>query len=95
MRETREELGLRLDPAMLGWRQSYPRLHGQPGVTWLFVMRDDSLDPARIALGDEGQAWRLMRQQEFVSHPRAVPHLAERLGAQLAASTGTGEAGGG
>jgi 8-oxo-dGTP diphosphatase len=88
LRETEEELGLRFDAVRLGWRRRFPPQPGQPGPTWLFVLRDDALDPARIALGAEGQAGRLMPVAEFLGHARAVPHLAGRLAAYLAEAAG-------
>lgn len=34
---------------------------------------------AAIRFGDEGQEWRMMPVQEFIAHPRAVPHFRQRV----------------
>lgn len=84
LRETEEELGLRLAASAVGWHRAYPRPEGQPGVTWFFVHDGQEVDIAGIRLGDEGQRWTLMPVAEYLAHPRAIPHLASRLRDYLA-----------
>jgi 8-oxo-dGTP diphosphatase len=82
-RETLEELGFAPDTARIGWRRAYPGADGR--VAWFFVLRDERFDEGVVRLGDEGQGWALMPVAEFLGHPLAVPHLAQRLGEYLAA----------
>lgn len=44
-----------------------------------FVARWDDLSDQAIILGDEGQCWRWMALQDFITHEKAVPSLKERL----------------
>jgi len=79
LRELREELSLRLRPGDLIWRREYTSSHAGALPSWFFAAELPWINPAGIYLGDEGQAWRLMPVPQFLSHPKAVPHLAERL----------------
>ena len=85
LREVREELALHLDPDRLDGGRTYPGVLPGQGTVWLFVARLDDLDPATLRLGCEGRRFALMPVAEFVRHPRAVPHLARRLGALVSA----------
>jgi 8-oxo-dGTP diphosphatase len=76
LRETFEEVGLRLHESDLTWSNSYLRPRG---VVWIFAAhlpRDRSRD---IRFGSEGQGWRLMPPQTYIAHPLAVPHFAGQL----------------
>lgn len=84
LRETREELGLVIVPALVGWGRRYPHWSGR-GSSWLFACELPDLDEASIRLGDEGQGWALMGVAEFRAHPGVIPHLAARLGDYLGA----------
>ncbi|MCV6597648.1 MAG: NUDIX hydrolase [Mangrovicoccus sp.] len=76
LRETFEESGLRFSPQDLRWGRCF----GQGARrTWFFVARADLTQIGRIRFGNEGQGWRLMRPDEFQNHPRAIPHLCQRL----------------
>jgi 8-oxo-dGTP diphosphatase len=77
LRETREELGVEIDPAAVLWSRAYPR-EGR-GDSWFFVVRDDGFDAARVRFGDEGRGWALMPLSRFLTGPRVVPSLAARL----------------
>jgi 8-oxo-dGTP diphosphatase len=79
LRELAEELGLALNEADLHWQKDYSRPLGLPGRTWMFVSVQDEFDPATVVMGDEGQGWQMMPVQEFLDHPKAVPHLVQRL----------------
>ncbi len=76
LRETAEEVGLRLDPADLTYARRYSR---PAGDSWFFAAH---LPPERaqaIVFGDEGQGWDLMLPQTYLAHPRAVPNFCSRL----------------
>lgn len=72
LRETREEVGLYLEPSALIWRQQLNR-----GV--FFAAHLPAHSEEQIVLGGEGQGWLLMEPNTYVSHPEAIPHFAEMV----------------
>ena len=48
-------------------------------TSWLFSGVLDLQEIAAIRFGDEGQEWRMMPVEQFIAHPRAVPHFRERV----------------
>lgn len=82
LRETEEELGLKIPRRAIGWSRLYPG--PEPAGCWFFAAELPELDPARIRMGDEGQEWRLMPVAAFLAQPLAVPHLRDRLRDYLA-----------
>ena len=76
LRECREELGIAVPRGAVVWQGRFAE--GRQ-VKWFFVARLPEAAVAQIALGDEGQCWRLMTQDEFLDHPRAVPAFQDRL----------------
>ena len=80
LRETREEVGLLLDPRMICWGRQFGV---GAAVTWFFVGNVAPGQLAQVVLGDEGQDWALMPVEEFLNHPKAVPRFQERLRAYL------------
>lgn len=82
-RETREEVGLDLaDPALAAdwlWEAPFPSATRAGTVSWFFVLRLAPGAEARIALGDEGQGWRLVTPAAFLVMPDAVGFLQDRL----------------
>lgn len=83
LRETEEELGLRLPPSAIGWQRAYPGVLEGQTVTWFLAAEPAALDLSRIRLGDEGQGWRAMPVAEFLSHTLAIGHLKTRLAEYL------------
>ena len=84
LRETREEVGLWLEPRDLQWRRFYEA----PRPVWFFAAW---LPPARVrevVFGDEGLGWSLMVPEEFAAHADAIPHFAERVGTVLEEGAG-------
>ena len=78
-REAREEVGLDLGAAEWLWDSAYPSAT-QPGrVISFHVLRLPATAEQDIVFGDEGQGWRLVPPEEFLSMPKAVPSLQERL----------------
>ena len=76
LRECHEELGIRVPEEAVVWQGSFD----EAGRTkWFFVARMPAQAEAEIVFGDEGQRWRLMDEDEFLTHPRAVPAFQDRL----------------
>lgn len=76
LRETFEEVGLRLSEADIVWSVSYPRPRG---TVWFFVSHQPSTVGDDVRFGNEGRCWRLMPPEEYCAHPKAVPHFTEQL----------------
>ncbi len=84
LRETREEVGLVLAPADLIWKRGYRR----PSPVWFFAARLSPARQAEVQLGSEGQEWKLMPPEDYLSHSLAIPHFADRLRQALAEGAG-------
>lgn len=85
LRECREELGIAVPRDTVVWQGRFTE---GSQVKWFFVARLAADAAAQIALGDEGQCWRLMTQDEFLDHPRAVPAFQDRLRVYLDETVG-------
>jgi 8-oxo-dGTP diphosphatase len=81
LRETEEEIGLRLTVDDLSWSRHYQRPRGW---VWFFVSHQPAGLVSDIRLGSEGQRWRLMDPQDYCAHPLAVPHFTTQIGQYLA-----------
>ncbi len=81
VRETQEELGLRIGEHELGWGQRFDRPQG--GHVWFFAAHLPVMRGGDIKFGDEGQYWRLMMPQDYLRHPQAIPHFQDRLALYL------------
>ncbi|CAM3055890.1 8-oxo-dGTP diphosphatase [Paracoccus aminovorans] len=78
LRELQEEFGLRLSPDRLQGRVF--AAWNDPGrQSWMFHGELCPEEIAAIRFGDEGQEWRMMPVQQFIAHPRAVPHFRQRV----------------
>ena len=77
IRETEEELSIRLEPGDLVWKQVFPRDNQLP--VWFYAAHLSAARVEEIKLGDEGQRWQLMDAGTYLAHPKAIPHFAERL----------------
>lgn len=80
LRETREEVGLMIDPAEIVWRNSHQRPHGR---VWFFVAHMPAKAAADIVFGDEGLGWGLIEPSEFLSRSDAIPHFRDQLARYL------------
>ncbi|MGY3438832.1 MULTISPECIES: NUDIX hydrolase [unclassified Marinovum] len=76
LRETAEEVGLRVTPAQLIYRRAYQRPHG---LVVFFAAHLPAEAAQDVVFGDEGQGWMLMAPEAFATHPEAVPHFREQL----------------
>ena len=78
-REVYEELGIHLDEDCLLWSKIYPSVifEDKQSVFMVGQLRQEQFD--NITFGDEGQAYKLMSIEEFLSSSQVVPQLQERL----------------
>lgn len=79
LREVHEEFGLHLTPRHLTFRAVLPSLldPSKPAVFFAGQITRDEV--AAIRFGSEGQAWKLMQTTEFLSHPKAIPAMQQRV----------------
>ena len=78
-REAREEVGLDLSAAEWLWESPFPSATRAGQVIWFHVLRLPAGTEEAIVFGDEGQGWMLIPPEQFLSMPKAVPALQERL----------------
>lgn len=76
LRECREELGLLVPHSAILWGRKF---HEGVEAKWFFVAQMPQNVAADIVFGDEGQEWRLMDEDTFIHHPKAVPAFQDRL----------------
>ncbi|MFK7753410.1 MAG: NUDIX hydrolase [Sedimentitalea sp.] len=76
LRETDEEVGLRLSEKDLVWANRYTRPRG---IVWFFAAHLDHDVQKQIKFGDEGQRWALMEPSVYCRDPLAVPHFVDQL----------------
>ena len=85
LRETREELGIHVDPANVVWGKGFER---PAGNKWFFVAQVSASVADEITLGDEGQMWRLMSPEQYSELPNHIPKFAGRLSLYLSGVAG-------
>ncbi|TNJ41071.1 NUDIX hydrolase [Phaeobacter sp. B1627] len=76
LRETEEEVGLRLLRPQLTHARCYPN---EEGHSWFFAAHLDMSSVDDIRFGNEGQGWELMAPQDYLSHPLGIPNFKSRL----------------
>ena len=79
IRETREEVGLDVSGAEWLWEWGYPSVNRPEAPICFFVLRLPAEAERDIVFGDEGQGWKLIPPQDFLTMPRAVPSLQASL----------------
>lgn len=79
LRETTEEFGLVLPPAVVIHAASYPSHQPGRADVAFFVARITAEDVAAIVFGSEGQRWEMMAVDDFLSRPDAVRELQQAL----------------
>jgi 8-oxo-dGTP diphosphatase len=77
LRETDEELTLRIDASSVNWGRSYDTSSGD--ISWFFAAHVAQSVERDIVLGDEGQRWGLMSVDQFLNHEMVVPQFKPRL----------------
>ena len=78
-REVYEELGIHLTEDCLLWSKVYPSMlyEGRQSVFMVGQLSQDQFDS--ITFGDEGQGYKLMNIEEFLTSSQVVPQLQGRL----------------
>ena len=78
-REVFEELGIHLTEDCLLWSKVYPSMlfEGKESVFLVGKLTQEQFD--KIVFGDEGQGYRLMSIEEFLSSDNVVPQLQDRV----------------
>ena len=78
-REVYEELGIHLTEDCLLWSKVYPSMlfADKQSVFLVGLLTQAQFDS--IVFGDEGQGYKLMSIEEFLSSDKVVPQLKERL----------------
>ena len=76
LRETQEEVGLKLTENDLGWSSQHMQPHGK---VWFFVAHLPKEVASKVMLGDEGQGWRTMTPEEYCEHPLSIDHFSMQL----------------
>lgn len=77
IREVREEVAIQLQPCDLIWARRFERAGELP--TWFFAAHLAEARAADLSLGDEGQALARWPVDQFLHHPKAIPHFRDRL----------------
>ena len=78
-REVYEELGIHLTEDCLLWGKVYPSMlfEGKESVFLVGKLTQEQFD--KIVFGDEGQGYKLMSIDEFLSSDKVVPQLQDRV----------------
>ena len=78
-REVYEELGIHLIEDCLLWSKVYPSMlyEGRESIFMVGQLRQEQFDS--ITFGDEGQGYKLMNIEEFLTSSQVVPQLQGRL----------------
>ena len=78
-REVYEELRIHLTEDCLLWSKVYPSMlfEGKESVFLVGKLRQEQFDS--IVFGDEGQGYKLMSIDEFLSSDKVVPQLQDRV----------------
>lgn len=85
LRETKEELGLSIDPDLVVWGKCTEQ---KTGDKWFFVAQAAPEVVADVVFGDEGQRWDLMTPEQYCKLPNHIPRMAEQLQNYLVGNTG-------
>ncbi|MCX7565578.1 NUDIX hydrolase [Sulfitobacter sp. F26169L] len=81
LRECREELGLEVPEQSVQWGRKF---YEGDIAKWFFVAQMPQREMGNIEFGNEGQEWKLMREQTFLNHNKAVPAFQARLAVWIA-----------
>ena len=78
-REVHEELGIHLDEDCLLWSKIYPSVIFKDKQSVFMVGRLTQEQFDNITFGDEGQGYKLMSIEEFLTSSQVVPQLQNRV----------------
>jgi 8-oxo-dGTP diphosphatase len=87
MREVEEEFGLRIPVERITWIRRYESNVEAGLCTYFLVAPLFSDEIGQIIFGDEGERWRMMSFDEFLSEDQAIPDLQSRLRDWLSSET--------
>ncbi|MHA6347308.1 NUDIX domain-containing protein [Roseivivax sp. CAU 1761] len=76
LRETEEEVGLRLAPAELVWRAPWD---GPRGRSWFFAAHREPELAGAIRFGNEGLGWMLEAPEALLARDDTIPHFMTML----------------
>ena len=80
LRELDEELGFTIDPARITWLTQH---RSPPSYIWFLAVELPEFNHSMVNFGDEGQEWRLVTLDWFLSNNRTIPYHKDRLTAYL------------
>lgn len=79
IREVQEELSITLGQESIVWDREYPSMT-DPTKQMHFMVANITQEVLNsIVFGDEGQEWKTMKIEEFITHDNVVPKLKDRL----------------
>lgn len=78
-REVDEELRIKLNPDSIIWEKTYPAMHDSSLTAYFMVAKINDSDIKSIVFGDEGQGWKMMSIDDFMSDPTVIEPLKGRL----------------
>ena len=76
LRETREEIGLEIEPSRIIWSRRY---EGPSLPSWVFALDITNEEAGSMQLGDEGQACWMMEIDAYLAADDAIPHQQDRV----------------
>jgi len=79
IREVAEEFSITLKPDSIVWQKEYPAMHDPDLHAYFMVAKITQQDVDSIRFGEEGQEWKFMSADEFLSRNDVVPQLKGRL----------------
>jgi 8-oxo-dGTP diphosphatase len=78
-REVDEELRIKLNSDSIIWEKTYPAMHDPSLTAYFMVAKINDSDIKGIVFGDEGQGWKMMSIDDFMSDPSVIEALKGRL----------------
>lgn len=78
-REVAEEFGFTLTEDQITWEKVFPAMHDPAQNAYFMVGKLSVENVNQIRFGDEGQQWKFMSPEEFLSSDKVVPKLKTRL----------------
>lgn len=85
LRELHEEFGLDLPPTRIVHASAWPHTHDSRLAAHFLALHLEDEDITAIRFGSEGSDPAMMPVAKFLAHPRAIPHLQQRLATCLTA----------
>lgn len=78
LRELEEEFSITFPVSRFIYKKKVAN-HTNNGSSFFFVALGEDAEIDAISFGVEGQYWKLMPIQDYLSHPKAIPALINRL----------------